>query len=87
MAPNGKAHSKAGLPGPSQLQPSQPPEASPPQPLRRAAGPAAMDKGVGSGAEGSLTPESPGPQEGGAWEHLLLEVSETGSPPRAETAA
>lgn len=42
---------------------------------------------MGSGEEDSLDSKVPRASEGGAWEHLLLEVSETGSPPRAETAA
>lgn len=48
-------------------------------------------KTAGAGRGGRGQPgarKSPGPQEGGAtWEHLLLEVSETGSPPGVEAAA
>lgn len=45
-------------------------------------------RGAGGGGGWPGTHKSPGPQEGGAtWEHLLLEVSETGSPPGAEAAA
>lgn len=44
--------------------------------------------GVARGRGQPGTRKCPGPREGGAtWEHLLLEVSETGSPPGAEAAA
>lgn len=55
--------------------------------LRQRAGGPEGRGGVGRWGQPG-TRESPGPQKGGAtWEHLLLEVSETGSPPGTEAAA